>query len=618
MIELKNISITYQKPLIKSCDLSFPDKSVTLIQGPSGTGKTSLLYRIGLISKDENFAYYINGKQITTSSEKETLRKLNFGYVLQDSTLFEHYDVMGNMKLYASIAGYDYQEEDYKAFLSKVHLSIDLHQSIQTLSGGERQRVAIACALCKQPDVLILDEINSALDKENEIHIFEILKELAHHEHKCIILASHSQYAATYVDKIYEIKNQEIICKKDVARVETQVIKTKEKKLTFAFYKDYIYYFFQKYKLLNVSILIVMCLTFFMFLQTFVMFNYYENNSKHNFEQLYENQLLVVENRASLYTDRVMKQLSDKTISDVSSLDEDYEAFPYIKAGMICGNEWIDILPYFPQNHFDDKVKITYHDKGVYVSQEAYDTLKEAGNEKTLTGEIMLYEYKDNEPIPHPITVDIPIKGVLKENVKAPYIQGRNYIYMEQSMIEKLYQEHAASKTYAGMTLLTKDYKDLVSIKKDLKNKEVYYNTDFCDTETISDIMRNITIVKLFSIASILFIFVVMFGAFQTNYLYKRNNEMALLIINGMNHKGLDKLLSLESLFKYLIACITSSIGVLLIVCISNLIGISLPFPGFVLYIGFLCITFIMSVILTKFYSSAYLKHLSPESVLRN
>lgn len=44
MIELKNISITYQKPLIKSCDLSFPDKSVTLIQGPSGTGKTSLLY----------------------------------------------------------------------------------------------------------------------------------------------------------------------------------------------------------------------------------------------------------------------------------------------------------------------------------------------------------------------------------------------------------------------------------------------------------------------------------------------------------------------------------------------------------------------------------------------
>ena len=85
--------------MIKSCDLSFPDKSVTLIQGPSGTGKTSLLYRIGLISKDENFAYYINGKQITTSSEKETLRKLNFGYVLQDSTLFEHYDVMGNMKL---------------------------------------------------------------------------------------------------------------------------------------------------------------------------------------------------------------------------------------------------------------------------------------------------------------------------------------------------------------------------------------------------------------------------------------------------------------------------------------------------------------------------------------
>ena len=246
MIKLNNISVKYDKEIIHPCDISFEDGKLILIKGESGAGKTSLLYRIGCISKDIHFKYDVNGQLIKNEKEKEKLRRINYGYVLQESSLFEQYDVIGNMQLYASLAGYEYSEKEYQALLDHVHVHADIHQTIETLSGGERQRLAIACVLCKQPDVLILDEITSSLDKENELHIFDILKELAHKQNKCIILASHSKYASDYADKVYVIHDKELICEKDVDKQMDVMWKTKESPLKMEFYKNYLIYFMRK------------------------------------------------------------------------------------------------------------------------------------------------------------------------------------------------------------------------------------------------------------------------------------------------------------------------------------------------------------------------------------
>lgn len=619
MIELRNFKISYQQTLIESCNLKIKDSSFTLIQGHSGTGKTSLLYRIGLISKDQDFDYVIDGNLIKGFKEKEQLRKHRFGYVLQDSTLFEQYDVIGNMKLYSSIAGYEYSEEEYRDFLNLVHLTVDLHQDIASLSGGERQRVAIACVLCKQPDILILDEITSALDNENEINIFRILQELAHEQHKCIILASHSSEAHTFADQVYEIKDKKICCIKDEGlhkQGKGKVID--DKRLGFSFYRDYITYFFKKYRLLNVSILLVMCVLFTTFLLTFILFDHYEAESVENFDQLYENQVLVVENRASIYADRVMKELSKETLQQIATMEVPYDMYPYIKAGFDAQGEWVEVVPYFKQNHFDHKVEKTMNDTGVYISKEVYDLMKETDDQDKINVNLTINEYANGEIIPHIIKVELPIKGVLKEHVKSPYVQGNSFMYVEQEWLKQLYEKYATSQSYVGMTLLTSDYQDLISLQHSLHDQDMYYNIDFCDTKTISDIMRYITIVKYGSIGCVLLMFILMFSTFQMNYLYKRNEEIALLIMNGMSHQTIDHLLVLETLFKLLFAFILSTIGMIIFVGGANLFGISLSMPSMVMYLMFLILAFMVSVVFTKLYSASYLKKLSPEAVFRD
>ena len=202
MIEIKDIEIVYDDYIIlNKTDIDIPEHAITLIRGISGSGKTSLLYRIGLISEDDHFYYNIY-EDIQDDDKKSILRREYISFVLQDNSLFEQYDVLGNMQLYAAFHNKRYSEEKYRQILKSVNLDIPLHQSIQTLSGGQKQRVAIACALCKDTEIIILDEPTSFLDKENEMLVFDTLKHICDTYQKTIIISSHSDYAMSIADQI--------------------------------------------------------------------------------------------------------------------------------------------------------------------------------------------------------------------------------------------------------------------------------------------------------------------------------------------------------------------------------------------------------------------------------
>ena len=96
-------------------------------------------------------------------NKKSILRREYISFVLQDNSLFEQYDVLGNMQLYAAFHNKRYSEEKYRQILKSVNLDIPLHQSIQTLSGGQKQRVAIACALCNDTEIIISQETQNEL-----------------------------------------------------------------------------------------------------------------------------------------------------------------------------------------------------------------------------------------------------------------------------------------------------------------------------------------------------------------------------------------------------------------------------------------------------------------------
>lgn len=178
MLRLENVHIEYDQTLLENENMSIYPSTLTLIKGRSGTGKSTLLYRIGLIHSIIDYDYYINNKNIRNYKENQiaSIRKNQMAFVLQDSLIFEHYNVLENLKHAYMINEVKKSEEELLDLLHEVKLDIAFNQRVNQISGGEKQRLAIACALCKDPQILILDEPTSALDEENERIIFSLLK----------------------------------------------------------------------------------------------------------------------------------------------------------------------------------------------------------------------------------------------------------------------------------------------------------------------------------------------------------------------------------------------------------------------------------------------------------
>lgn len=617
MIKLNNISVKYDKEIIHPCDISFEDGKLILIKGESGAGKTSLLYRIGCISKDIHFEYDVNGQFIKNEKEKEKLRRINYGYVLQESSLFEQYDVIGNMQLYASLAGYEYSEKEYQALLDHVHVHADIHQTIETLSGGERQRLAIACALCKQPDVLILDEITSSLDKENELHIFDILKELAHKQNKCIILASHSKYASDYADKVYAIHDKELICEKDIDKQMDVMWKTKESPLKMEFYKNYLIYFMRKYKKLNTLILSVMVAGFLLCLVALGLFRVYANASLAEFSKLYQPRILFTNKYGSDHLDNIITMFQPEKQAMLDEIDVPYKAYPMISANTIIDGQPITILPYFEENELDGQMEKTLGKEGLIFSKEAYDLIQKDVKNDKISLNVQIYEHLDKGQNLHQEKEVSSIKGILKSNVDSPYTGSKLFVYMPYSQMEAMYKKQASSEVFVGKILLFENYPDVKKVEDQFAEEPIGVNKDFCDILTIMSIIHSIQLVKVICMGMLFGIFILMFSAFQMNYLYKRNKEFALLVINGMRRKHLQRLLLLETVFKFILS-ICSAIVITLIITGVVYVLTKVVFLTFGDYIMILIIGCFTCVIVSWIFSKLYLDKLIPEAIIRN
>lgn len=212
MITLTNVNLKFNKTLIRNGKIHIPDNSITVITGKSGSGKTSLLYLIGLISSNSDYDYIFNENRINLKSDKEvsSIRKSRIGYVFQDNAVIDSLSINENIRYAAKIAGVSITDEDIAAYLKKVKLDIDGRKYPRTLSGGEQQRLAIACAMAKKPDLIIADEPTSALDEENSILIMDIFKDFAKQTQKIVVIASHNPLVSNYADVLYEIHDCKI------------------------------------------------------------------------------------------------------------------------------------------------------------------------------------------------------------------------------------------------------------------------------------------------------------------------------------------------------------------------------------------------------------------------
>ena len=195
---------------------------ITVIVGPSGAGKTTVLNILGGMDTANTGSIIVDGKDISKYSKREltSYRRNDIGFVFQFYNLIQNLTALENVELAAQICKDALSPEEV---LKEVGLEDRIHNFPAQLSGGEQQRVAIARALAKNPKLLLCDEPTGALDYGTGKEVLHILQNMAKEKHMTVIIITHNQAITPMADKIIKMKNgkaSEIIENEDIVPIE--------------------------------------------------------------------------------------------------------------------------------------------------------------------------------------------------------------------------------------------------------------------------------------------------------------------------------------------------------------------------------------------------------------
>ena len=194
------------KAVLKGIDLEVASHEVVCLIGPSGCGKTTLLRCVNLLERIDAGRIILSGNEITAPRVDQNSVRKRMAIVFQSFNLFPHLTVLDNVTL-APRKAHGIRRRDAEArareVLDRLGLGDKLHDYPERLSGGQQQRAAIARALVVEPELLLLDEITSALDPELVGEVLAVIRELAA-SGMTMVLATHEMgFARDVADRIY-------------------------------------------------------------------------------------------------------------------------------------------------------------------------------------------------------------------------------------------------------------------------------------------------------------------------------------------------------------------------------------------------------------------------------
>lgn len=193
-------------PLVRDISLEiFPGEFVA-ITGPSGSGKSSLLYLLGLLDRPDEGEILLGGQKTSKlgSAALSRLRLEHLGFVFQFHFLLQEFTVLENVMIPMKKLGDLTESEEKKramATLERLGLSGQEGKRPGQLSGGQRQRVAIARALANGPKVILADEPTGNLDTKNAATVCSIFQTLAREDGAAIIMVTHDTEMAAQADR---------------------------------------------------------------------------------------------------------------------------------------------------------------------------------------------------------------------------------------------------------------------------------------------------------------------------------------------------------------------------------------------------------------------------------
>jgi lipoprotein-releasing system ATP-binding protein len=187
--------------LVRDIDLVIEPGEFVAITGPSGSGKSSLMYLLGLLDTPSSGEVLVMGRQTGGMDEDERarLRLETLGFVFQFHFLLAEFSALDNVILPMRALG-RWSDAEMRAranaLLARLGLADHAHKRPDQLSGGQRQRVAIARALANDPQVILADEPTGNLDSASTEQVFGIIRELVGEAGRSVIIVTHDPHLA--------------------------------------------------------------------------------------------------------------------------------------------------------------------------------------------------------------------------------------------------------------------------------------------------------------------------------------------------------------------------------------------------------------------------------------
>ncbi len=205
-LELRDVSEAYDgKPVLRDVDLAVDAHEVVCLIGSSGSGKSTLLKCVNLLVPIDGGAILLDGTVITGGALNPNQVRQSMGIVFQAFNLFPHMSVIENVTLSPrKVHGLSKEAADERArdLLDQFGLGDKVDAYPDRLSGGQQQRVAIVRALATDPELMLLDEVTSALDPELVAEVLNVIRGLKDIGMTMLIATHEMGFARDVADRV--------------------------------------------------------------------------------------------------------------------------------------------------------------------------------------------------------------------------------------------------------------------------------------------------------------------------------------------------------------------------------------------------------------------------------
>jgi putative ABC transport system ATP-binding protein len=215
----EHLTLTYQDGestvnAIHDISIAIEDHQFIGILGPSGSGKSSLLYLLSGLRKATRGEVFLDDRAYSEMPDRErvALRRSEFGFVFQQHFLINFLTALENVMVAAPAQGAAHVEQA-KALLSDLGMGDKLHRFPYELSGGERQRTAVARAMIHRPRIIFADEPTGLLDRHTGLQVMACLR--SYRDQGSLIAVTHNPEILTETDMIMTLRDGQIASVED-------------------------------------------------------------------------------------------------------------------------------------------------------------------------------------------------------------------------------------------------------------------------------------------------------------------------------------------------------------------------------------------------------------------